>query len=264
MKKYVLSIFKYKIKFFIILIFMSLYYIFKKNFVKYYYQNIKPYIYQNIKNFETNFKYHMFQREFISSKIKSHALFLLQKNEFYFINGIIRKLKPKNCLEIGVAYGGSAILILNALKDIKDSILVSLDLNKIFGKDKLNTGYRVNKYFPELSKNWKLFTGEQPHRFLEKLNIKFDLLFLDTFHLAPGELINFIEALPFLNENAIVILHDIMYHLPSNNYVKEIKYHPSQIYLMTSLYGEKVIIKKDKGVENIGAVFLYLTKKNII
>lgn len=207
----------------------------------------------------------MFQREFISSKIKKYALFQQIKNEFYFINGIIRKLKPKNCLEIGVSFGGSAILILNALKDIKNSILVSLDLyKKIYGKGKLNTGYRVNKYFPELSKNWKLFTGEQPHKFLEKLNIKFDLLFLDTVHLAPGELINFIEALPFLNENAIVILHDIMFHLPSNNYykVKEIKYHPSQIYLMTSLYGEKVIIKdKDKGAENIGAVFLYPNQK---
>ena len=63
-----------------------------------------------------------------------------------------------------------------------------------------------------------------------------------------------------MNDNAIVILHDIMFHLPSFGYynTKFIKYHPSQIYLMASLFGDKVIIKDDiKGVENIGAVFLY-------
>ena len=37
--------------------------------------------------------------------------------------------------------------------------------------------------------------------------MKFDFLFLDTVHLAPGELINIIEALPFLNDEAIVVLH---------------------------------------------------------
>jgi predicted O-methyltransferase YrrM len=51
------------------------------------------------------------------------------KNDIYFINGIIRKHKSKKCLEIGVFKGGSSIVILNALKDIKDSFLISLDLN---------------------------------------------------------------------------------------------------------------------------------------
>ena len=252
-----------------ILLFISLNVIFLITFVRIdnKYNNSNCYN-KTLRFFETNFEYHMFQREFISSKIKKYALLQQKKNEPYFINGIIRKLKPKKCLEIGVAHGGSAILILNAIKEIKDSILISLDLNKkYYGIGKVNTGHRVKKYFPELIKNWKLFTGKQPHKFLEKLKIKFDLLFLDTVHLAPGELINIIEVLPFLNENAIVILHDIMFHLPSNKYyvVKEIKFHPSQIYLMTSLYGDKVIIKdKYKGVENIGAVFLYPNQKNII
>ena len=249
-----------------ILSFINLYIIFSIIFMRNDNQYKNSYNYsKTLRFFKTDFEYHMFQREFISSKIKKYAKFQQEKNEPYFINGIIRKLKPKKCLEIGVAYGGSAILILNALKEIKDSFLISLDLNKkYYGRGKANTGYRVKKYFPELAKNWKLFTGKQPHKFLEKLKIKFDLLFLDTVHLAPGELINIIEALPFLNENAIVILHDIMYHLPSNKYnYKKTKFHPSQIYLMTSLYGNKIIIKdKYKGVENIGAVFLYPNQKN--
>ena len=88
--------------------------------------------------------------------------------------------------------------ILNSIKDIENSILVSLDINKkvYLDKNKL-TGYRVYQYFPELTKNWKLYTGNQPHKFLVNLNMKFDFIFLDSAHSTPGEIINFIEVLPF-------------------------------------------------------------------
>ena len=50
----------------------------------------------------------------------------------------------------------------------------------------------------------------------------------------------------------------IIYQLTQGYYrPKEVKFHPSQIYLMTSLAGNKVTIKDDNyGAENIGAVFL--------
>ena len=129
-------------------------------------------------------------------------------------------------------------------------------------------GENAKKYFPELTRNnkWQLYTGEQPHKFLDKLNLKFDFLFLDTVHYTPGELINIIEAIPFLEENAIIILHDTMLHLPTiNDYYlpREGKFHPSQIFLMTSLPGYKVIIEdEEKGAENIGAVFLNSNNEN--
>jgi len=51
-------------------------------------------------------------------------------------------------------------------------------------------GENVKKYFPELTNNnkWQLYTREQPHKFLDKLNLKFDFLHLDTVHITPGEL----------------------------------------------------------------------------
>ena len=212
------------------------------------------------KNIDSSFKYHLYERKMISEKMIKYSGWILKKNEPYFINGIIRKFKPKKCLEIGVARGGSSIIILNALKDISDSFLVSLDLNN------KHPGYYVGenakKYFPELTRNkkWQLYTGEQPHKFLDKLNLKFDFLFLDTVHFTPGELINIIEVMPFLEENAIIILHDTMIHLSTiNTYYspREVKFHPSQIFLMTSLPGYKVILEdEEKGTENIGAVFL--------
>jgi predicted O-methyltransferase YrrM len=216
--------------------------------------------YSNFK-FDIHFDYQNYQREMINEKMKKYAIWQLGHIEPYFINGIIRKYKPKKCLEIGVAYGGSSIIILNAIQDIENSFLISLDLNKeLYCNSKLKTGYIVYKYFPELLKKYKLYTGEQSHKFLEKLNLKFDFLLLDTAHLSPGELINIIEVLPFLEENAIIILHDIMFHLPSNKFFRpiEVKFHPSNILLMAALQGDKIIIEdKNKKIANIGAIHLY-------
>ena len=66
---------------------------------------------------DDNFEYHNYERELITDKIKKYAGYEQKDNEPYFLNGIIRIFKPKKCLEIGVARGGSSIVILNALKD---------------------------------------------------------------------------------------------------------------------------------------------------
>ena len=218
-------------------------------------------------DFIIDIEFYKYERNFITASMKKYAQWDQLDNEPYFINGIIRKFKPKNCLEIGVSRGGGSIIILNAIKDINDSRLISLDLSEdLYINNGQKTGCNVKKYFPELAENkWKLFTGKQPHIFLEKLNMKFDFLFLDTKHLAPGELINIIEALPFLNENAIVVLHDVMFHLPSHNYyvTPEVKYHPSMIYLMTSLKGKKYIMHSKRfQFENIGAIILSKNQEN--
>ena len=223
----------------------------------------------NHKTFEENFEYHNYERDLITDKIKKYAGYQPNRNESYFLNGIIRKFKPKRCLEIGVAKGGSSIIILNAIKDSNNSFLISLDISpnyKLSSNSKLKTGFLVYKYFPELISNkWKMFTGRQPHIYLSQLKIKFDFLFLDTVHLAPGEYINFIEVLPFLEENAIIVLHDVMFHLPSFGYYnpKSIKFHPSNIYLFSSIVGNKIIIpNENNSIENIGAVILDRNQEN--
>ena len=92
--------------------------------------------------------------------MKQYSSWQLIGNEPYFINGIIRKYKPKKCLEIGVASGGSSTIILNAIKDIKNSFLISLDLNTLlYQNDKFKTGYIVFKYFPELLINGNYIQG---------------------------------------------------------------------------------------------------------
>jgi hypothetical protein len=141
-------------------------------------------------------------------------------------------------------------LILNAIKDIPDSILISLDLStQLRTKHSKKTGYKVNQYFPELAKKWKLFTGQKPHNFLIKLNMKFDFVFLDTAHSA----LNFIEILPFLNENAIFVLYDILWHFDQKS-----KLCPSNVYLYPVIYGDIVLFKNEDGsIPNTGVIFLY-------
>jgi len=224
-----------------------------------YFQNSKNNLKKIKTKYDIDFNYIAYENYIITQKIKKYAGWQLGKNQPNFINGLIRKYKPKNCLEIGVANGGSSILILNAIKDIPNSSLVSLDLNIQLYYDKTKkTGYRVNQYFPELTKNWKLLTGQQPHKFLIKLNMKFDFVFLDTAHSAPGELLNFIELLPFLNENAIFVLHDILWHFHT-----KIRFYPSNVHLYPAIYGDKVLLKNNDGsIGNMGAVFLYNNQEN--
>ena len=234
LKFYYRKIYNHLLKFFLI-IFMIFQNFLIQQINKYRNDYFKENPTENYKNkvYDINFKYEDYETNIITDKIIKDSGWLLHQREAYFINGLIRKNKIKNCLEIGVANGGSAILILNAIKDIENSILVSLDLNnKLFKDPKIKTGYRVNEFFPELSKNWKLYTGEQPHKFLVELNMKFDFLFLDSTHVSPGEILNFIESLPFLNENAIVVIHDLLWHFSKKS---NIKFYPSCISLLPAL-----------------------------
>ena len=105
-----------------------------------------------------------------------------------------------------------------------------------------------------------------PHIILSKLKLKFDFVFLDTAHISPGEIINFIEILPFLNENAIIVLHDIEWHYhqvlnPNSKFFKT-KIIPTQIYLMSVIHGNKIIPRNEfKQFFNIGAVYLSKNQK---
>ena len=82
-------------------------------------EDSKKYI--DLDKYETNF----------INRINNHNLWLCSRmwgNQKEFLNGVVRKFKPKKVLEIGVAEGGSSIIILNAIKDIKHSHLFSIDL----------------------------------------------------------------------------------------------------------------------------------------
>jgi len=125
-------------------------------------------------------------------------------NQKEFLNGVVRKFKPKKVLEIGVAEGGSSIIILNAIKDIEDSHLYSIDLST-----NNMIGYCVKNLFQNLSNKWSLYTGNIPVKFMKSIGNNIDMVFIDSAHFEPGEILDFLIALPFLKEEAIVMFHDI-------------------------------------------------------
>ena len=148
--------------------------------------------------------------EKIEDKIQD--LIELLPEERMFFHGLIRKIKPKKIIEIGVSRGGSSALILNAIKDIKDAKLFSIDYSINCYKDiTKKTGYLVKEKFPELIDKWTLFTGGITSEFIENIGGGIDLAFIDTMHVTPGEMLDWLLVLPFLKNESIVVFHDTFF-----------------------------------------------------
>ncbi len=198
----------------------------------------------------------------IEDKIQGHDKVEMLEIEKKFLNGIIRKYKPKKLLEIGVSKGGSSAIILNAINDIEGSKLYSIDIQdecyRIPGK---KTGFLIEESFPELKSKWEFHTNEISANCTEKVGKDIDFCFIDTVHMMPGEMLDILAILPFLKENAVIVLHDICLHLRSKAIYKHI-YSNNQIF--ACLKGKKMLptsvgTGEDMGGDvffNIGAVEL--------
>ena len=133
----------------------------------------------------------------------------IKLDEQKFFHGLLRKYKPKKIVEIGVSGGGSSALILNEIKDIPNAKLYSIDrYHGWFFNHTRPKGWLVNEKFPEFLDKWTLYIGKDSAEVMETIGNNIDLAFIDTVHLTPGEMINWLEVLPFLKEEAIVVFHD--------------------------------------------------------
>jgi predicted O-methyltransferase YrrM len=203
----------------------------------------------------------------------------MHKAEREFIHGLISFFKPRRILEIGVCRGGGTAVLLNAVKDIEGAEVISIDLLRKV--DENNVGYFAKKYFKK-NKNWKLFTGKEPSEVIEKIGSEtFDFCVIDTAHIHPIESLNFLTVFPFLSDNAIIVIHDIIL------FAAAAKHYPQKVSCFTSfaskllfdcLCGTKLKIKDEKYLcsvnsagttqintsGNIGAIQITKeTKKNI-
>ena len=139
----------------------------------------------------------------------------MQKIERQFINGIIRQVKPKKILEVGISSGAGTAIILNAIKDMPESKLYSIDYNTKWYQDKSKlSGFIVTENFKDLTDKWKLYTGGAASKFMEIIGNDIDMCIMDTVHWNPGEFLDFLMVFPFLKKNAIFILHDIQIFIP--------------------------------------------------
>jgi len=140
--------------------------------------------------------------------------------------------------------------------------LVSIDLHHhVLDESSKRVGYKVEKYFSKEIKNWKLLLGNMPYKFLEKLNLKFDFAIIDTTNKMPGEVLNIIEVMPFLEDNAIIIFPNLLSHI-KNDFINQNKTIPTSMLLMSSLVGKKIIYyNKNKIMGNVGVIFLAKNQK---
>jgi len=195
----------------------------------------------------------------IKDKLINKKCSLMYENQREFLNGIIRKIKPKKILELRVFFGGSSIIILNAIKDLKNSHLYSIDLNsnEIIGSC-------VKIHFPDLLKKWTLFKGDVAAQFLDKIGKNIDLAMIDTSHFEPGEILDFIMILPFLKEEAIVIFHDIDHQITSGK-GKDMRYEWAPYLIFNIIRGEKYL-PSGQGIfnKNIGEIKLEKNHKKFI
>ena len=188
----------------------------------------------------------------------------LKPDEQKFFNGLIRKYKPKKLVEIGVSAGGSSALILNAIKDIPNAKLYSIDryYGWFFNHTKPK-GWLVDEKFPEFKDKWSMYIGKDAAEVMETIGNNIDLVFIDTVHLTPGEMLNWLEVLPFLKEEAIVVLHDTFMMFTKGFPIHDKKnYSNNQLlcYIRGTLilpsYGDEVFSR------NIGAIKLDKNQKN--
>lgn len=185
----------------------------------------------------------------------------MAKYEYNFLNTLIRRKKPKKILELGVSQGGSSAIILNAIKDLDESFLYSIDYNTTHYryKDK-NTGFYMDEY-PELKKKWQLFTGGLALNFMDEIGDGIDFCFIDTAHNNPGEILDVLMILPYLKENTTIVFHD------TNLQYQNLKREPAKscvnftnTLLMSALTGKKfvpfLVNNSEYKFSNVGAVEL--------
>ena len=195
---------------------------------------------------------------------KGNSLIVIE--ELFFINGLIRKYKPKKILEIGVCTGGISATILNAIKDIEGAMLYSCDLEtKDYINSNLEVGHIAKDYLPNLKNKWKLFTGNTTSAFIEEIGGDIDFVFIDTAHVMPGEVLTIIEILPFLKKNAIISLDDLHFQQREKNY-NQPYFYPCNNLLFSVLRGKKIIFELEKNqpfkITKLGAVILDDNQEN--
>ncbi|MCL2284600.1 MAG: class I SAM-dependent methyltransferase [Fibromonadales bacterium] len=172
----------------------------------------------------------------------------MHASEKRFLFGLIRHFKPKNILEVGVSSGGGAGLMLNAIKDMKESTLTSIDfLKQAYRYPDKPVGFvalRENASNPQ----WTLVSGKDPSEVIECFDKKFDFALIDTQHIHPIETMNFLSVLPFLEDGAIVVLHDLSLYMHAS-YFSDLSNFPrislATRYLFNSVVGEKITVSSN-------------------
>lgn len=176
----------------------------------------------------------------------------MTERDHLFLYSLLKKYRPKKIMEIGVFRGGTDVLILDWINknNLSETELFSVDLAEQVGNDKV--GHLVYDNRNNLSNyhNYHLYTGVTVADVVEGIceDSKIDFCIIDTAHILPGEILDFLAVLPFLRKDAVVVLHDVMLHHMSKD-----NCYATQIVL-DCVAGEKIWDWDGETYPNIAAI----------
>lgn len=138
----------------------------------------------------------------------------MSKEDLGFLCGIIRDKKPRKVVEIGVAEGGTTSVVMNAIEmlELGGGEFYSIDLNEtLFYNEKYKTGCIYNEVYKNKETPYRhsFLFGKTIAGQIEKIGKGIDLAIIDTTHVLPGEILDYICLYPYLTEGAIVVFHDV-------------------------------------------------------
>ena len=135
----------------------------------------------------------------------------MTREDHGFLSGIIKAVRPKKVLEVGVAEGGTTAVIVKSLEMLGLSCdMLSVDLNEQLWCDQsLETGYLYKRQEKSDKLRHAFAFGKTVAGQLEEYGGGIDLAVIDTMHTVPGEILDFLSVLPFLSEHGTVVLHDV-------------------------------------------------------
>ena len=135
-----------------------------------------------------------------------------------FLCGALKTFRPKKILEVGVSAGGSTVIILQALEDLGVSYeMYSVDASIESYRDKSKVSgfmaaYAKQHIFGNMNGAHEFHLGKILPQVIDEIGGGIDFVILDTVHSLPGEVLDFLAVLPYLTDNAIVVLHDVSLH----------------------------------------------------
>ncbi|EOZ2155517.1 class I SAM-dependent methyltransferase, partial [Campylobacter jejuni] len=75
---------------------------------------------------------------------------------------------------------------------------------------------------------------------IDKVGGDIDLCIIDTMHSYPGEALDFLFVLPYLSKNAVVIMHDLTFHI-----LCDVSYRNVCSVLFSSFFGRKHYLREN-------------------
>ena len=182
------------------------------------------------------------KKEYRSVKVDPKIRELVEQKESYiyemtswesgFLMGLLNEKKPQKILEVGVAEGGTSVLIKKQLEKNNqlDYHMYSVDLNYNLYRDQEKiTGYQfIDACHKNIISNshHQFMLGQYLPEIIDDIGNDIDFVILDTVHAAPGELLDLLVVLPYMKEGGVVCFHDMALDhnaiCTSNSYINKL------------------------------------------